>query len=112
MASVTIMNPYDKNKLLTGGETLCPPPPADGSLTSGRSISIRERVHLLLMAKLQAASMPIAYGRCAARAAATWDRQTDRLWYHLMPPMTGGIIAAHTRAHRHPFNSPITELPK
>jgi len=94
MASVTIMNPYDKNKLLKGGGDAMPPTSADGSLTSGGSI--RERVHLPLMAKLQAASMPIAYGRCAARAAATWDRQTDRLWYHLMPPMTGGIITAHT----------------
>jgi len=45
------------------------------------------------MAKLQAASVPIAQGSCAPRAAAPWDRrtdtQTDGSPYRLMPPAAG-----------------------
>ena len=37
------------------------------------------------MAKLQAASVSIAYGSCSPRAAAPWDRQTDGSRYRLMP---------------------------
>ena len=50
------------------------------------------------MAKLQAASVPIAKGSCAPRAAVPWDRQTgrqtDRSRYRLMtlPPTYGGGI--------------------
>ena len=53
------------------------PPPADGSSTRGGSASVRGRVRCLRLAKLQAASVPIAQGSCAPRAAAPWDRQTD-----------------------------------
>ena len=47
--------------------------PADGSSTRSGSTSVRGRVRSPHMAKLQAASLPIAY-----RAAAPWDRQMDR----------------------------------
>jgi len=55
--------------------------PADGSSTRGGSTSIRGRVRSPLMAKLQAVSVPVAY-----RAAAPWDRQTNRSRYRLMSP--------------------------
>ena len=42
-----------------GGETICPPP-ADGSSTRGGSTSFRGRVRSPHVAKLQAASVPIA----------------------------------------------------
>ena len=42
------------------------------------------------MAKLQAASVPIAQDSCAPRAAAPWDRQTDGSRYRLMPLYGGG----------------------
>ena len=51
--------------------------PAIGSLTSGRSTSIRGQVLSLHMAKLQAASVPIGYG--------SWDRQTEGSQYLLKP---------------------------
>ena len=62
------------------------PPPADASSTRGGSTSVRERVRSPHMAKLQAASVPIAQGSCAPRAHAPWDRQTDGSRYRLMPP--------------------------
>jgi len=47
---------------------------------------------------LQAASVPIAYGRCAPRTAAPWDRRTDVWRYSLMPPSptAEGIIINNT----------------
>ena len=51
-------------------------PPTDGSSTRGRSASVREWVCSPHMAKLQAASMLIAYSSCVPRAGA--DRETDR----------------------------------
>jgi len=55
-------------------------PPANGSLTRGGSTPVRGRVRSPHMAKLQAASVPIAYGSCAPRAGTDkWtDRRTDR----------------------------------
>jgi len=53
-------------------------PLADGSSTRGGSTSVRGRVRSLHVAKLQAVSVSIAYGSCAPRAAAPWDRRTDR----------------------------------
>jgi len=53
------------------------PPPADGSSIRGGSTSVRGRVRSPLMAKLQAASVPIAQGSCALRAGT--ERRTDRL---------------------------------
>jgi len=71
------------------------PPPADGSSTRGGFTSVRGRVRSPHMAKLQAASMSIAYGgRCAPRAAALWDRQTDGSRYRLLSPYGGGIITS------------------
>jgi len=73
-----------------GGETICPPPMAVRLATD---LYARPRTgprpH---MVKLQAASVPIAYGSCAPRAAAPWDRQTDGSRYRLMPPYGRGII--------------------
>ena len=57
-----------------GSNTICP---AIGSLTCGGSTSIRGRVLSPRMAKLQAASVPIAYG--------SWDRQTEGSQYLLKP---------------------------
>ena len=51
------------------------PPPADGSSTRGGSTSVRGRVRSPHLAKLRAASVPIAYGSCAPRAGT--DRRTD-----------------------------------
>ena len=51
--------------------------PADGGSTRGGSMSVRGRARSMHMAKLQAASVPIAQGSCAPMAAAPWDRQTD-----------------------------------
>ena len=66
-----------------GGETISPPPMA---------------VRFTAMAKLQAASVPIAY------AAAPWDRQTDRQTdgsrCRLMPPPYGGDIIRCRRENR------------
>jgi len=45
-------------------------PHADDSLTRGGSTFVRGRVRSPNMAKLQAASMPIAYGSCTRTAAA------------------------------------------
>jgi len=67
-----------------GGETICLP--ADGSSTRGGSTSVRGRVRSPPVAKLQAASVPIAYGSCAPRAGT--DRRTDGLRYRLMPTMS------------------------
>ena len=57
-----------------------------------RRIYVRPRT-----AKLQATSVPIAYGNCAPRAAAPWDRQTDRQVdrssYRIKPPPYGGGIS-------------------
>jgi len=53
------------------------PPSADASSTRGGSTSVRGRVRSPHMAKLQAVSVPIAYGSCVPRAAAPCDRQTD-----------------------------------
>ena len=61
--------------------------PADGSSTRGGSSSVRGRVRSPHMAKLQAASVPTAYGSCVPRASAPWDRQTDGSRYRLMPPL-------------------------
>jgi len=70
------------NKLSPGGcET-----PADGSSTRGGSSSVRGRVRSPHMAKLQAASVPTAYGSCVPRASAPCYRQTDGSRYRLMPP--------------------------
>ena len=57
-----------------GGETICPPP-ADGSSTRGGSTSVRVRVRSPHVAKLRAASVPIAQGSCAMGQT---DRRTDR----------------------------------
>jgi len=57
-----------------GSKKICP---AIGSLTCGRSTSIRGQVLSPQMAKLQAASVPIAYG--------SWDRQTEGSQYCLKP---------------------------
>jgi len=71
-------------------------PPVDDSSTRGGSSSVRGQVRSPHMAKLQAASVPIAQGSCAPRAAAPWDRQTDRQRdgsrYRLMSPYGAGII--------------------
>jgi len=64
-------------------------PPTDGSSIRGRSTSVREWVCSLHMAKLQAASMLIAYSSCMPRAGADRDRSRYRL---MPPPMAGGII--------------------
>ena len=54
-------------------------PLADESSTrGGGSTSVHGRVRSPHMAKLQAASVPIAQGSCAPMAAVPWDRQTDR----------------------------------
>jgi len=56
--------------------------PADGSSTRGGSTSVRGRLRSAHMANLQVASVP--------RAAAPWDRQTNRQTdgsrYRVMPP--------------------------
>ena len=60
--------------------------PADGSSTRGGSTSVRGRLRSAHMANLQVASVP--------RAAAPWDRrtnrQTDGSRYRVMPPYGGG----------------------
>jgi len=58
-------------------EMICP---TDGSSTRGGSTSVRGRVRSPHMAKLQAASVPIAYGSCAPRAGTDTrtGRRTDR----------------------------------
>jgi len=67
-----------------GGETICPSP-ADGSSIRGGSTSVRGRVRSPHMAKLQAASVPIALGSCAMG-------QTDgRIAVSLNSPYSGGI---------------------
>jgi len=50
-------------------------PPADGSSTCGRSMFVHRWVRSPNMAKLQAASVPIAYGSCTPRAVT--DRWAD-----------------------------------
>jgi len=52
-----------------------PPAAADGCLTHGGFTSVRGLVRSPHMAKLQAASVPIAYGSCAPRGG------TDRRAY-------------------------------
>jgi len=56
------------------------PPPLfpDGSSTRGGSTSVGEWVRSPHVTKLQAASVPIAYGSCAPRSAVPWDRPTDK----------------------------------
>jgi len=51
------------------------------------------------MAKLQAASVLVAYGICAPTAAAPWDRQTDRQTDG-GTDHTGRIYTRYTRASR------------
>ena len=48
----------------------------DGSSTRGGSTSVRGQVRSPHVAKLQAASVPIAYGSCAPRAMGHTDGQT------------------------------------
>ena len=82
----------NSNKLLRpeGGETICPPPTTVRRWQKSRRIYVCPRTgpqsaHLwwLAVAKLQAASVPIA------EAAAPWDIQTDGSRYSKMPPRAG-----------------------
>ena len=86
-----------------GGETICPPPPADGSsIQKSRRIYVRPRTgpqsaHLWwpAVAKLQAASDYALYKSTHSlthQAAAPWDRQTDGSRYSKCPPPRRGII--------------------
>ena len=72
------------------GETICPlSMQLDGGKNRGGSTSVvQTRLCWPAVAKLHAASVPIAY------AAAPWDRQTDGSLYSKMPPYGGGIINA------------------
>jgi len=75
-------------------------PPVDDSSTRGGSSSVRGQVRSPHMAKLQAASVPIAQGSYAPRTAAPWDRETDRQRdgsrYRFMSPYGAGIITGDT----------------
>ena len=81
-----------------GGETICRLPPPRRWQFNSRRIYVRQRTcpqsaHLWwpAVAKLQAVSVPIAYGSCAPTAATTWDRQTDgRTALSLNAPYGGG----------------------
>ena len=79
--------------------------PADCSSTRGGSKFVHAPIRSLHMAKLQAVSVPIAYGSCAPMAGT--DRRTDGSLYRSMtpPPYVGDIIKACT----HPY-SKIPEL--
>ena len=65
--------------------------PTDGSSTRGGSTSVRGRVRSPHLARLQAASVPIAYGSCAPRAET--DRRRDgRIAVSFHAPYGGSII--------------------
>ena len=68
--------------------------PADGSSTRGGSTSVRGRIRSPHTSKLQAASVPIAYGSCAMGQT---DGQTDGSWHRLMPPYGGDITINSVR---------------
>jgi len=62
-----------------GCETICSPPQMAVRLAADQRIHVRPLTGpQSAYAKLQAASVPIAYGRCTPRAAAPRDRQMDR----------------------------------
>ena len=74
------------------------------ALGAARSTSVRGRVRSPHMAKLQAVSVPIAYGSWSPMAAAPRDRQTGGSRYRLMPPYGGGDkkpISLQSRARTH-----------
>jgi len=83
--------------------------PADASSTRGGSTSVRGRVRSPHMAKLWAASACIAKGSCAPRAAAPWDRQTDRQTdgsrYRLMTLYSGGITSLRRSSSDHSIDA-------
>jgi len=74
------------------GETICPPPTA---VRLAADTSVRGRVRSPHMAKLQAASVPIAYGSCAPRAGT--DRRTIAV--SLNAPLYGVGHNKTERAH-------------
>jgi len=87
-----------------GSKKICP---AIGSLTCGGSTSIRGQVLSPHMAKLQAASVPIAYG--------SWDRLTEGSQYHLKPC---SLQRGHKNAMRncssqiHSFQLSTSDVPR
>jgi len=73
-ASSCILNKINKRSYRPGVARRYAPPPADGSSTRGGSTSVRGRIRSPHVAKLQAASVPVAYGRLRHGT----DRRTDR----------------------------------
>jgi len=66
--SVPSITTLKQQVIAPGAARRCPnSPPPNGSTIRSRSMSFHERIHSPHMAKLQAASMAIAWGSCAMR---------------------------------------------